>query len=322
MNARYIEFDIMKGIGIILMIIGHLTPYMTNVIFSFHMPLFFIVSGYFYKPTILNDSLKKDFKRLVIPYIATALIVIAYYLLLSIVRKTDLVSEWIIAAMYGGSSSHDSIILADMPMIGAIWFLLALFWCKNIYNIIASKVTDPKKTFVLCLIISFTTIIIYKEIISLPFSINQGLSALIFYNIGHQIRQRGRFENINKTLVAVLLLLWIFAFNFSELYMVDCTYNILPLDILGAVGGTILIYYISRFVKNIKYISKILAYVGINSLAFLCIHLIDLNAPTSWCFRIQSEFRVIYDIAFCFIIVFSFSKLKLTKRIYNIQNLQ
>jgi fucose 4-O-acetylase-like acetyltransferase len=322
MNTRYIEFDIMKGIGIMFMIIGHLTPYMTNVIFSFHMPLFFIVSGYFYKPANIHDSLKKDFKRLVIPYIATALIVIAYYLLLSIARKSDLVSEWIIAAIYGGSSSHDSIILANMPMIGAIWFLLALFWCKNIYNIIERNVTSPQKTFILCLIISLIAIIAYKEIISLPLSINQGLSALIFYNIGHQIRLRGGFENINKITVTILVILWIIAFIFSELYMVDCTFGILPLDILGAVGGTILIYYISKFVNKIKYLSKILAYVGINSLAFLCIHLIDLNAPTSWYFGIQSEFRVIYDIVFCFIIVFCFSRLKLTKRIYNIQNLR
>jgi fucose 4-O-acetylase-like acetyltransferase len=45
-------FDIMKGVGIILMIIGHcaIPRLLWHFIFSFHMPLFFIISGFFFKP--------------------------------------------------------------------------------------------------------------------------------------------------------------------------------------------------------------------------------------------------------------------------------
>lgn len=103
--------------------------------------------------------------------------------------------------------------------------------------------------------------------------------------------------------------------------MVSCTYKILPLDILGAIGGTIVIYYISIFIKNLKYISRFFAFVGINSLAFLCIHLIDLDAPISWLFGISTEFRVIYDIIFYFFVIFALSKFKLTRKIYNIRNI-
>lgn len=51
MQQRNITFDIMKGIGILLVIVGHLNlipmdPY-RRIIFSFHMPLFLILSGYF-----------------------------------------------------------------------------------------------------------------------------------------------------------------------------------------------------------------------------------------------------------------------------------
>ena len=54
MNERNEIIDIMKGIGIIAVIIGHMwnvpeVPY-RNFIFSFHMPLFFLIAGYFYKP--------------------------------------------------------------------------------------------------------------------------------------------------------------------------------------------------------------------------------------------------------------------------------
>lgn len=42
--------DIMKGIAIILVIVGHLQipDFFHHVIYSFHMPLFVIVSGYIY----------------------------------------------------------------------------------------------------------------------------------------------------------------------------------------------------------------------------------------------------------------------------------
>lgn len=57
MNQRSSEFDILKGIGILLVIIGHVCYYLMKggggwanwhrIIDSFHMPLFFFVSGYF-----------------------------------------------------------------------------------------------------------------------------------------------------------------------------------------------------------------------------------------------------------------------------------
>ena len=50
MKGKRIEWiDVSKGITIILMMIGHYVPYgsqVRNFIFAFHMPLFFILSGY------------------------------------------------------------------------------------------------------------------------------------------------------------------------------------------------------------------------------------------------------------------------------------
>ena len=56
--ARDSSIDIAKGVGIILVVFGHDTlcpSIIRNVIFSFHMPLFFILSGYFYKDKNFKD---------------------------------------------------------------------------------------------------------------------------------------------------------------------------------------------------------------------------------------------------------------------------
>ena len=56
-NTREIEYiSVMRGIASILVVIGHYLPEnspawyetMNKFIYSFHMPLFFIISGYVY----------------------------------------------------------------------------------------------------------------------------------------------------------------------------------------------------------------------------------------------------------------------------------
>ena len=46
--VRVDEIDIAKGLGILLVIVGHLLPedsWMRQIIYSFHMPLFMFISG-------------------------------------------------------------------------------------------------------------------------------------------------------------------------------------------------------------------------------------------------------------------------------------
>jgi fucose 4-O-acetylase-like acetyltransferase len=69
-----LNVDIIKGIGIILVMIGHSgmfliikeNAFLSTFIYSFHMPLFFIIAGFFMKD---NVNLKKSVKRLLIPFL-------------------------------------------------------------------------------------------------------------------------------------------------------------------------------------------------------------------------------------------------------------
>lgn len=63
--------DIAKGIAIVLMIIGHDVTFggnVRNLIFSFHMPIFFLLTGYTIRPyNQIYKATFKDFKNLIIP---------------------------------------------------------------------------------------------------------------------------------------------------------------------------------------------------------------------------------------------------------------
>ena len=110
MNKRDTSIDITKAIGILLMILGHCTaiPYMPyrHFIFTFHMPLFFIISGYFFKSKEIKTSLKSDTRHLMTPYFITCIAVILLTFIKSLYSgKFELVLHYI-AAMFIASGSY------------------------------------------------------------------------------------------------------------------------------------------------------------------------------------------------------------------------
>ena len=72
--TRKVSIDIAKGLGICLVVLGHLSDYfganmprVYSFIYLFHVPLFFFLSGLFYKE---YDSFSVILKKEVFPFIS------------------------------------------------------------------------------------------------------------------------------------------------------------------------------------------------------------------------------------------------------------
>lgn len=155
--------DIIKGIGIILMVVGHsgAPDYVRDIIYTFHMPLFFIASGWFFSERNLEDS--KNFavrktRSIYFPYWKWCFV----FLLLHNVFY----SVGVLNSSYGalnGSVSHlyeikDMIVhMADFTfrmtgyesfLLGAYWFVRSLFMGSLLLcfaSVLISKVSRMKK---------------------------------------------------------------------------------------------------------------------------------------------------------------------------------
>lgn len=269
-------YDIMKGIGILAVIAGHSVGQLTlidvsmrKLIYSFHMPMFFIIAGYFYKE---NDNLwkelKKDYKRLVIPYITTSSAFLIYQML------TDN-SFWysykyiLIAILWGTGEMHTSTIWPNIPHIGAIWFLLALFWCRTIFNIIVIHTIKP---YIVTIIVAILATFLDSYIINLPLCILPGLSAMSYYLIGHCISQ----FKINNLEIIICATCWIIHLLYSRIDMCICLYKCYPIDVLGTTFGAILVYIISKKLSYLSF-SRYLSKLGQISLLILCFHTLENN---------------------------------------------
>lgn len=296
-KTRNTAIDIMKGIAIISVVLGHcwlLSSSVIHFIYSFHMPLFFIVAGYFYRDKNITVQIKADFVRLIFPYILFASIVVLKFSVSGILNNDYMeFPKQLLRAFYATSGPHKSFYLSQIPGIGVIWFLPAMFVCKSVYN--ASNKLRLGSIIITIIAIVATLLDVY--IINLPLGILVGCSAMIFYHIGDQTRK----FHINKGLFIFGIICWGISLKYSAISVGSCRYGLYPVDIIGASAGTYVIYLLSKKIQHIfKWIAKGLAFMGKNSMIVLCMHyveqIIDINSrlgTQQWYLYLMYEFMLI-----------------------------
>lgn len=137
MTGKRISYiDMAKGIGILLVVLGHSgfpTPKINQWISSFHMPLFFLLSGILlahtnaYKQT-MEHFLKKKARSLLIPYLSFSIFSIIFSAVLDTVSfKAYLPNALLQTIVFYG--------------ISVLWFLPALFFGEIIFLFIRKHST-------------------------------------------------------------------------------------------------------------------------------------------------------------------------------------
>lgn len=337
-SQRDIAIDMMKGIAIIAVIVGHLDvcinlsgdivyKVINRLIYSFHMPLFFIVAGYFYRGRGLN--IWKDFKRLIVPYFFTAFSICIFIVLYSTVTNTDnihLAYHTLEATFWGSGWPHGAPIYGNIPTIGAIWFLLALFWAKQAFALLDTalkRVEKNKQLFFLgigSLILSLIFTYLDNHVIYIPMGVNQGVSAIIFYYIGYCYKTLNKNMDLSIVLYVCLFIILI-NLPFSSIGLAICFYRCYPLNVLGASATTWCIYKLCRDSKliNKKVVMNFLSWCGRNSLLILCVHLFYLK--TMYIYP-EFELPILYltfSLSFALVGAWLLSKILFVKYIFQIK---
>lgn len=287
-------FDIMKGIGIIAVIIGHSAIHneFRNLIFTWHMPMFFMISGYFYKNYSFGIFLKKNLKSLIIPYLFTSitlciLTIIYTYIGQQATSSNINIINSIWAIIYGAGSTE--LPNGGIYFIGAIWFLQALFWCRISFNIVYNNF--HKKYIIILFFISTISTFVAQHIF-IPTNILQGLSALIFFTVGYKVKELNLLKkNTNKLYLFIMSVIVLLSSSLGPIGMVTCYYPSYIINMIASIVGGYLIYYISYKFTNTK-IGLILSHIGTLSLIILCIHIIDLQFFSRICYLITNKFTL------------------------------
>ena len=124
--------DITKAIGILFVIIGHnSTGLLCRYIYSFHMPLFFIVSGFLYRQKDVIISLRHDFTKILVPYFFYFLITKCLIPFTIEGVHADSLLQELLRIVYG-SNQNIEIKGHHIQGVGYLWFLPALFDAKTV----------------------------------------------------------------------------------------------------------------------------------------------------------------------------------------------
>lgn len=280
---RIIWLDLAKGIAIICTIIGHTVPYgsdIRNIIFSFHMPLFFLLSGYTTKrieKEKIKSALFNDFKRLIIP----ALIVQAITILLCILFKHDQIEFTLLAALnrilWGNGCDY-----YIFKGIGVTWFLIALFYARFLYRIVLNIIPVYRTVFILFLALLFALV---GKKIWLPQSFDLVFVAMLFMEGGYLLKQHIKKENSDFFKVTGILSFFIWSYlTWHKGIYIELATRMYPhfiVSILLAFLGCLCVIQFSKYLSE-TFISEKLVFVGRYSLDLLCIHALDEYYKPLW----------------------------------------
>ena len=271
--------DIAKGICIISVILGHLgVGFLNRLVFMYHLPVFFLLAGYFMKVKPDRTVVSAKAKRLLIPYGITCLVVCmiaAIQKLPDITVSKQVFFEWAEASLYGAGDSWQEPYL--IRGIGAIWFLPALFFALVIVN----GAINSNRANWLIPIIAFVGWASFEHTkVWLPFSIQAGMLASLYVYIGYlaKVKQFSLQKEHPMILVGMFLLAaWSIQY-FKGFWLVHNYMGNGWIDFIASICASCIIILGSFRIANNTWITKkILQFFGHNSLIIMCAHLVDLD---------------------------------------------
>ena len=260
MKERLISPDFIKGFCIILMVYGHITQigtmanyqnYLAKVIYTFHMPLFLIISGYFFNISLnLKSQVNKILKKIAIPYVIFTTL---YLIGLILVSHTGIPTN----------SKPPSDILSFLAKVfifsaGSYWFLHSLILISLSILLMNYLIRDNKSLIFYVFVILLLVILDKYELVKIRTS--------TYFILGYAIK---RLTN-KKIEIKPQYTLFLIPISIS-LYLNKEVFYFNILQVLNCFIIFSLLWFIAKKFKYLKVI-KFISWVGQNTLIILLTH--------------------------------------------------
>ena len=239
-NKHYQWVDTSKTIGLFLVILGHgrlMSDDCHQLIYSFHMPLFFFLSGFLYRYRSLKETLKHDFYRLLIPYfLINGICLILCCPILAI--RDGLSVEAIVTRLIG------IIVVACNtgefhPVSSPTWFIIALLIARLLLSLRYSPLYLGIITLFSCL--AFWGL--HQLEIDLWIPIDSAIMAMPFITSGIIVKKFNRYK-IGKVHIFITLVLLSFILMYLNIYNGRVDMN------SSCFGNNIFIFYINGLIGS------------------------------------------------------------------------
>lgn len=274
MKERLIWADNLKGILMILVVLGHAIQYslvggecesnrLWNYIYSFHMPAFMAVSGWLsYRVGGGKNRLSiiyRRFLQLLVPYFA-----------------------WeIIYRMINGNLTGESLfIILTHPYFWFLWVLFFIIVTFQFGDWLSEKIKVKQVFVMICLAFLYTIIMVVCEIRILGFQFIAYY--FLFYVVGYYIHKYPKLVVHNIGILTLLVFIWAFLAWFWNMHELPPFMSILPLPgsmlqyAYRFLTGLVAVYVLLCIAPNIMNMAcpKMLVELGQISLGIYVVHLL------------------------------------------------
>lgn len=286
--------DAAKAIGIFFVVLGHHRDHpLYDYIYSFHMPLFFFLSGMLISTgssSSFIDFLRKRGKALLIPYFVFSTALFLIWVLLG---------KWVQPSLLQGASITKNLVgifyaqgqLEYMRWGVEMWFLPCLFLTSILFFLIEGREIKQQALLVILLALVGFALPVWLPF-RLPWSIDVACIAIGFFWLGNVLK--GYLINFEVGLRGASMMLLLLATN-----IVFHTVQGERIDMYQALYGNPFLFYVSAFAGTLFFTllgkvvpaNYLLLFLGINSLIFYMLHMRALTV-INFVFRLFPGFQI------------------------------
>lgn len=281
--------DVVKGMLVPLIILGHTSTSEAFItyIYSFHMPLFFLLSGYTARPAKdlkgYGRHIKKSFLHLILPSILVQFLIefVSLYKAAGVIKLFSWYQIkgtfwrlfWGCAWGWAGGS----------PSVGMLWFFFTMFWAKLIWE--GVMLLFPKKHTAILLFLSLIGIWIGPDHY-LPQNLDIALMVLVYFCVGNLIRSYQEMETMKRLKMPAFfaaLCFWLFFANqgtYVELAIES--YPGLVTSILESICGAYAFCILGQELAQSEFLTKVFSFLGRHTLLFVYLHHMDSLLENYW----------------------------------------
>lgn len=278
---REVLWDAIRGFGMILVILGHM-DIATEVIYSFHMPLFFFLSGVLYRTRNRRRVVSYIIRRMYIPYFIWSVSLSVFGFLayknwgIGNEKQFGDLKVMLFNILLGGGAKNT---ISASP---AIWYLTAAASILLIYTCIEEMKNEVLKATVvfLCAVLG---VCLSRNGCMGVYNVVVALVAMPFYYVGKQSAYFKSFlSKIRKYHIYLGIICAVVCFFGAK-------YNGKVHIYRGELGYSSILFYINAFMgivasisliqivvssKLLKIVCFLLSEIGKKSLGIMCIHMI------------------------------------------------
>lgn len=273
-DGRILWVDVCKGLGITCVVLGHSIDgtALQRFIYTFHMPLFFFLSGFLHRPQPdYGLFAKRKAIHLLLPYVTFMLLLcpLAYISAFHHPEKWGALTK---TFLWGGGQMEGR--------YGVLWFFTCLYLTQQIANYLLVRFR-PGMVLVAGLV-SLTGAYLLTDLaphFTLPLNAHVVLGALPLLLAGYLYRKSSHQRLLELLAIPGLILtVWLVRLHVPISYdMKSGNYGVPGLSLVLGLSCILVVIALSRIITRTAALTMVFASVGASSMGIMVIHKVVLS---------------------------------------------